>query len=78
MESLKKNMSWLVVAAMMAGGYYFNIKFIQLGIPSLGEERLGLKSSEMGRVMGLLAIITSIVALSKSIESNTLSCPNSL
>ena len=53
----------LLVIGFMVGGYIYNVKFIQVGIPHLGEVKLGISPPEMGGLMALLAIITTVVAI---------------
>ncbi|MHA1730383.1 MAG: MFS transporter [Promethearchaeota archaeon] len=47
----------------MVGGYYYNLKFVQLGLPDLGERYIGLNATQMSRIMSILAIETCIVAV---------------
>jgi hypothetical protein len=53
----------LLVIGLMIGGYIYNVKFIQLGIPYLGETKCLLSQATVGGLMALLAVITAVVAL---------------
>lgn len=48
---------------MMAAGYYYNLTFVQLGLEDFGTRQLGLSPTAVAGDMALLALGTSLVAL---------------
>ncbi|KAJ3450178.1 tetracycline resistance protein [Anaeramoeba flamelloides] len=71
---LKKYFGFFLVISLLGGGYLYNIKFIQLGIPLLGQNILKLSKNELGLAMSSMAILTSIISLlSGKIVDNHLS-----
>jgi len=59
----RRGFGYALFAGMMATGYYYNVTFIQLGLLDIGGRVLGMSQSTVARDMGLLAVITSLVAL---------------
>ncbi len=62
----------LFVISYLYGGYIYNLKFIQLGIPDLGKRVLGIDPITVGLYMALLAVITAIVAIVWGMRVNKL------
>lgn len=48
---------------MMAVGYYYNVTFVQLGLPDLGARLIGMDERQVAASMALMAVLTSLVAL---------------
>lgn len=55
---------YLLFIGMMTVGYYYNITFVQLGLVDLGERLLGLSDGTVANLMALMALLTSLVAVS--------------
>lgn len=49
--------------ALMAGGYYYNLTFVQLGLIDYGQTTLGLERSRMAWILALLAVLTCLVSI---------------
>jgi MFS family permease len=49
--------------AMMTGGYFYNLTFVQLGLHDLGVRVIGMSESAVATNMAYLALITCITAL---------------
>jgi MFS family permease len=49
---------------MMAVGYYYNLTFVQFGLLDLGTRVIGMSEQQVATDMAVLALITSIVAIS--------------
>jgi MFS family permease len=60
---LPKYFGMLFFTGMMATGYYYNLTFIQFGLLDLGTRLVGLSESTVAQSMALLALVTSIVAI---------------
>ena len=52
-----------VYVAVLTAAYYYNVTFVQLGLTSIGEDRLGLSVELVAAAMGLLAAATLTVTL---------------
>ena len=48
---------------LLAGGYYYNITFVQLGLVDLGTRLVGLSRDAVAVWMAVLAVLTVVVAL---------------
>jgi len=48
---------------MMAVGYYYNLTFVQFGLLDLGTRVIGMSEQRVATAMAVLAVITSIVAI---------------
>lgn len=59
----RRTSGYVLFTGMMATGYYYNVTFIQLGLLDIGGRVLGMNQVTVARDMGLLAGITSLVAL---------------
>lgn len=62
----------LLVIGFLVGGYVYNIKFIQVGIPYLGKQVLHVDTTTMGIDMALLAIITAVIAIAWGFRADKL------
>ena len=51
-------------AGMMAVGYYYNLTFVQFGLLDLGTRVIGMSERQVATDMAVLALITSLVAVS--------------
>ncbi len=49
--------------ALMAGGYYYNLTFVQLGLIDFGQSTLGLERSRVAWYLALLAVLTCLVSI---------------
>jgi MFS family permease len=49
--------------ALLTGGYYYNITFVQLGLLDLGTRHVGLARAGVSTWMAVLAVVTFLVAV---------------
>lgn len=52
-----------IYVATLTAGYYYNLTFVQLGLVDLGVRRIGMPAERVAVVMGILAILTLLVAV---------------
>ncbi|HZD59943.1 MAG TPA: hypothetical protein VE439_05765 [Anaerolineae bacterium] len=48
---------------MLAAGYYYNVTFIQLGVPDLGTRLIEMDEQELALYMAALALFASATAI---------------
>jgi len=48
---------------LMAGGYYYNLTFVQLGLIDYGQNVLGMERSRVAWYLALLAVLTCLVSI---------------
>ncbi len=64
---------WVPVAgygftiALLTGGYYYNLTFVQLGLIDLGAERLGMRGQAVSMVMALLAVVALVASVATGV-----------
>jgi MFS family permease len=54
---------YLLYVGLMAGGYYYNVTFVQLGVLDLGTRLVGLSRPAVSMAMAGLALVTAGVAV---------------
>jgi len=58
---------YLLFAALMVAGYYYNITFVQLGLIDLGTRLVGLSETAVSLWMAGLALCTLVVAVATGV-----------
>lgn len=56
-------LGYLLFVGMMAGGYYYSLTFIQLGLVDLGKRVIGLENSQTAVYLAFLAVAACATAL---------------
>lgn len=58
---------YFVYISALTAGYYYNLTFVQLGLIDLGTRLVGLRAETVSVAMGVLALLTLIVAVTSGV-----------
>lgn len=58
---------YLVYISALTAGYYYNLTFVQLGLIDLGTRLVGLRPEAVSMAMGVLALLTLVVAITSGV-----------
>ncbi|WP_255195250.1 MFS transporter [Halorarius litoreus] len=58
---------YLLYVGLLAGGYYYNVTFVQLGVLDLGTRLVGLSRPAVSTAMAGLALVTAGVAIGSGV-----------